>query len=174
MSFRSSRLITEDLLQFQNIIFKLIFTWILMLTVITHILSCSMLLSHLKFKPVKIVESVKDILRNSNLNVAGRFSISTLFARSFPNLLKRAEKYENNMNIGNKSLNPNTDFITTNILEDMIKGKAVVLVNSLVKTKIQESYRDYNLVSAEKKYFSRYLVHLVSKNQAYTTKITNA
>ena len=172
--FRSLRLNKDNPIHFQNNIFTIIFTWILMLTVITYIFSSSLLLSHIKFKPVKLVESLKDILGNPNLNVAGRFSINTVFAKSVPGLLKRAKKYEKDMEIGNKSLNPNIDFITKNILEDMIKGKAVVLVNSLVKMKIQDSYRDYNLVSAEKKYYNRYLVHLVSKNQKYTAKITNA
>lgn len=89
--FRNSRFVSSYRDQSRKLFFLVIFSWILILAVFTYIFSCSMVLSHFKFKSVKIVENLDDVLRDANLNVAGRFSIYSLFGNNYLGLRKRAE-----------------------------------------------------------------------------------
>lgn len=86
-----------------------------------------MLLAYIKFKPVKLVEDLQDVRSKSNLNLAGRYTIS-IYA---PDLLKRAEIYKKSMNIGNTSFISTINFITINMLKDILNGETVVLANSV-------------------------------------------
>lgn len=78
------------------------------------------------------------------------------------------------MKIGNLSLNPNSNFISDDILKHLITGRTVVLVTSLMKVALLDTCPDFNLVSAKEKYNHRYLIQLVLKNQTCSSKLTNA
>lgn len=162
----------------RGVILCIIFSWTLILAVFTYIFYCSLILSHIKAKPVMIVESIKDVLDNSQINVAGQFSIQkmgNIFYQGKPyNLIQRAQKYEKKMNLGGISSNPNTNFINLNILKDMINGRTVVLVNSFLRLIMQDAYHEFNLVSAMGKYSQCYVVYSVFKNHEYSTQIANA
>lgn len=165
----STRLISTNHVNFRIIYILIIFTWIVLLAVFTYIFSCSIILSQIKLKPVKFVESIQDVVQNSKLNVAGSFVL-----RLFPDnqeLMIRAKEYEKKMEIEG---NPNTNFITKDILNDILTGKAIVLANSLIMAYMMDSYQEYNLVSAKMKYGQIYMVHLISKNHRCSTQITNA
>lgn len=78
------------------------------------------------------------------------------------------------MKIGDKSLNPSNNFITNDILKDIITGKTVVLANSILIENMIVYFQGYNLVTAERKYLHLAMAHLVSKDQKFSREITNA
>ena len=162
------------------IIEVIIFVWILMLAILTYIFSCSLLISYIKPKPIKLAESIKDILNNSEIDVAGQFSIEQLHSGRLINyqtlqvIMQRARKYEEKMNLGHRmTANPNINFINLDILKDMIKGKAIVLVNSFQKKIMQDVYHKFNLVSAIEKYLQKYIAYYVFKNLKFSAQIAN-
>ena len=168
--FKSPRFIGSKLGLFKIIYLLVIFTWILIFAVFTYIFSCSMLLFFIKFKPVKLVESLEDALIKLDINVAGRFTIQQIDS----DLLKRAEKYEKFMKIGDSSLNPSINFITIDILKDIITGKTVVLANTFAIENMINEFQDYNLVTAERKYSKLSMAHSVLKDHTFSREITNA
>ena len=149
-----------------------------MIVVITYIFSCSLLMSYIKPKPVKLVESINDVLNNSEIGIAGQFSIKKLSHKiidyqTMRALMERAWKYEGKMNLGQITTYPYYNFLTLDILKDMINGKGIVLVDSYMRKAMQDLYNEFNLVTASEKYSQNFEAYYVFKNIKFSAQIAN-
>ena len=153
-------------------------SWITMITILSYSFSTALLLSYFRFTPTKVADSIDDIISNHNLNIAGEFSALLLRQQveeaQFKNLITRIEDYEKKMNISGLSMNPNTNFIDEFILQDMIEGKTVLLVNSFVRVIMQDTFVNFKLEASKSNYDMSYLAFRVSKNSKHSSKITIA
>ena len=155
--------------------------WITMTTIISHCFSCSLLMTYFKTKPVKIVDSMEDVLANSKLNVASHaFTLDLvqwLMSKDrFDELMKNVINYQSKVNI--KVITSDIklatkDFINKQVLTDVLKGKTVLIVGTSLKRKMLENWPDFNLKSAQDKRFINYLTLKISKNSKYSKEIND-
>ena len=167
----------ERVLKTNFVTVLVLMNWVLMTTIISHSFSCSLLNTYFKSKPVKVVETIEDVLAKPDLNVAG-----TLPAKYFGELLgdvnlkstlNRVEKYERKMKIFGRTRDPNFNFVSKQILKDVLKGEAILLVNSFLRVIVQDTYADFNLKKGAS-YSMQFLAYRVSSNFSFSKKITIA
>ena len=157
---------------------SILIIWICMITILSYSFSSVLLLTYFKSHPVKVANSIEDVISNQELNVAGYSSGSKLNtildSAEHQNLLDRIAKYEKKMNITGKSENMNQNFMDKFILRDVMKGKAIILTSSHVRRFMIEEYIDFKLEIGENSYNPFYTAFRVSKNFTLTENITKA
>ena len=150
--------------------------WILMATIISHCFASSLLITYFKVKPVKVVQTLDDVLNDQNINVAGYSSAlflnNSIEKNKFTKLFKNMQEYEKKMKISELTNNMNNDFINKQILSDVLGGKAVLLVNTLLRYKMMDRFFNYELHLADSKYLQVYLAYKMTKNSKFSDKIT--
>ena len=150
--------------------------WILLSSVISYGFSSSLLLTYFKSKPVHFVKDIKDVLVNQKINVAGMWSARKLREElgnsTFEKLEERMISYESKMNLINKTTNPNANYINKQILEEILSGKTILLVNSFNRLIMQDTFADFKLELAEIRYVMQFMVYSVSKRHKYSIEIT--
>ena len=149
-----------------------------MVTILSLCFSSALLSTYFKFKPVKFMNSIKDVLDNPGIGVAGTYSAlqlnnSILSEQDHKNLMTRIENYEEKMYALDSGY-VNTNFMTTEILQDVMVGKAVLLVNSHLRTRMQDSFVEFPLEIGEDSYIMTYITYQVTKNYTFASEITRA
>ena len=149
----------------------------MMTTVISHSFSCSLLNTYFKSKPVKVVDSIADVLAKPELKVAGNLSAGSLKGiisdDNFNSILDRVRNYETKMQIENMTGNPNTNFISKQILQEVLKGETILLINSFLRVIVQDTFADFNLKKGES-YNMMYLAYQIARNFSFSQQITIA
>ena len=87
-------------------------------------------------------------------------------------ILKKVAKYEKMMNMSELTTNVDDIFLTKQVLQDVVLGKTVLLVNSFNRPMMQLLYADFKLELANERYAMNFLAYSLSKDIKFCYKIS--
>ena len=157
----------------------LVIFWLIFTNIITKCFTTLLLNSYFLQKIVPVVNNLEDVLEhhfsiaalNNTFDLLTKYNI--LNEKQVETLLERRNKYEEQLG---HSFELNLGILDRNIFNDLVKGLAVFLLNGFQSEEFQSHYvkeKDRYKV-LDKKYGSKFIAHLIDKNNSHLAEMVFA
>ena len=160
----------------------LLVIWLQSASILSKAFSGLLLNTYFNVKSVPIVNSLEDIINNQDINVAINLSSlkkniqdTNLFdQKTEKHLYSRVSKYQDQVDYISNYYKFGFIFVHDKLLEDVIMGKTVMIVHSLLRNRYFNYYKYYHdqIRVVEQKYLLKSLYLMVKRNVIIKSWIT--
>lgn len=156
----------------QNLLYIILFIWVLMCMIITNSFSSILLRYYFKPKIIPIIESLEDVVKNENIFPLGISRIQ----KEAPQYLKleKPQEFSILLERSNDTESKYNQPSPLMVVEHILSGKIVYFTNTLASNLLKANFPFAPLLNTKDKYIRNFVVYLVFKRHPFADKINSA